>query len=98
MRIKIISRQRNELLKRDEISFRVDHEGASTPSRIEIKQKLADMLKADEERVYVSKFETKTGSTTTVGEANLYDSLEQAKYVEPEHIILRNTPKSEKKE
>ena len=98
MKIQVISQLRNELLKRNEVAFTVDHEGAGTPSRIEIKQKLVGMLNADEEKVYVRKFETKTGSTTAVGEASVYDSVEQAKYVEPEHIILRNAPKKEKKE
>jgi small subunit ribosomal protein S24e len=93
MRTKILNQQRNELLKRDELSFHIDHEGTGTPSRIEVRQKLADVLDAEEERIFLSKFETKTGSTTTIGEANLYDSVEQAKYVEPEHIIARNTPK-----
>jgi ribosomal protein S24E len=35
---------------------------------------------------------------TTVGEANVYDSAEQAKMTEPKYIILRNSPKTEKKE
>jgi ribosomal protein S24E len=41
--------------------------------------------------------ETKTGTMIAVGEANAYDSIEQAKFVEPKHIIARNTP-PEKKE
>jgi len=98
MKIQIINQQRNELLKRNEVTFQVDHEGSGTPSRVEIRQKLAGMLKTDEEKVYVKKIETKTGSMTAVGEANVYDSVEQAKQIEPEHIILRNTSKSEKKE
>jgi ribosomal protein S24E len=36
--------------------------------------------------------ETKTGTMLAVGEANLYDSPEQVKLVEPEHIITRNIP------
>ena len=35
-----------------------------------------------------------------VGEANAYDSIEQAKLLEPKHIVARNAPpeKAEKKE
>ena len=98
MKVTITKRQRNELLKRDEVLFRVDHQGSGTPSRLEIRKKLADLLSLEEERVYVSKFETKTGSMTAVGEAKAYDSLDLAKYAEPEHIVLRNSPKVEKKE
>jgi len=49
----------------------------------------------DEEKVYVKKIETKTGTNITFGEANIYDFVSQAEYVEPEHIILRNRPKTE---
>ena len=98
MKVEVIDQQRNELLKRDEVSFRVDHEDAGTPRRTVIRQRLADMLDASVERVYLIKFETKTGSMTAVGEARIYDTVEQAKYVEPEHIVLRNSPEKEKQE
>ncbi|MFB0523133.1 MAG: 30S ribosomal protein S24e [Candidatus Bathyarchaeia archaeon] len=98
MKIKVINERRNELLKRNEVTFQVDHEGSGTPSRIEVRQKLAGVLRADEERVYVKKFETRTGSMIAVGEASVYDSVDQAKYVEPEHITVRNAPISKEKE
>ena len=65
---------------------------------MDVRQKLAASLDANEERIYISKYMTKTGSMTTVGEANVYDSAEQAKMTEPKYIILRNSPKTEKKE
>jgi len=95
MKIEISRRTRNELLKRNELGFIVDHQSNGTPSRIRVREKLADMLNADIERVYVKPLKTKTGSTIAIGEANIYDSAEQAKYVEPKYIILRNAPKSE---
>jgi ribosomal protein S24E len=50
--------------------------------------------------VYVRKVETKTGTMIAVGEANAYDSIEQAKLLEPKHIVARNAPpeKAEEKE
>jgi len=98
MKIEIIHQRRNELLKRNELIFTLDHGGGGTPSRFEVREKLADILNVDVQRIYMRKIETKTGSMTAVGEVNIYDSVDQAKYVEPEHIILRNMPKSEKKE
>lgn len=93
MKIKITSQQHNPLLKRKEIIFEVDHEETKgTPSRFEIRKKLAEKLKANIELLYVRKVETKTGTMLAAGEANLYDSPEQVKLVEPEHIITRNTP------
>lgn len=95
MKIAIENKRRNELLKRIEVKFSINHEGNGTPSRMEIRRQVAGMLDASEERVYINKFETKTGSMSAFGEANIYDSAEKAKYTEPEYIILRNTPKEE---
>jgi len=98
MKVEIIHKHRNELLKRNELRFSVDHGSSGTPSRIEVRKKLADTLNVEVERVYLRKVETRTGGMIAIGEANIYDSVEQAKYVEPEYIVLRNTPKSEKEE
>ena len=98
MKTEIVNNQRNELLKRNEVKFSIYHEEGGTPSRVDVKQKLAASLDVNEERIYISKYGTKTGSMTAVGEANVYDSVEQAKMIEPKYIILRNSPKTEKKE
>jgi len=93
MNVKITSEEYNPLLKRKEVAFEVEHkETGGTPSRLEVRKRLAALLKADLELVYVKKMETKTGTMIAVGEANAYDSIEQAKLIEPEHIIARNTP------
>ena len=84
------------MLKRNELTFHVDHEGDGTPRNVEVRKKLADILKVDAERVYLRKNKPKTGVTVVTSEANIYDSVEQAKYVEPKYIIQRNMPKSEK--
>lgn len=99
MKIKITSQQYNPLLKRKEIVFEVNHEEArGTPSRFEVRKELAEKLKTDIELLYVRKVETKTGTMLAAGEANLYDSPEQVKFVEPEHIVTRNMPPEKPKE
>jgi len=98
MEVKITDEQQNILLKRREILFEVEHsQTKGTPSRLEIHNKLAEILKTKPELVYVKRVETKTGTTKATGEANAYESVEQAKLVEPEYIVTRNMP-SEKKE
>ena len=93
MKVKITSKEYNPLLKRKEIAFEVEHTDIKgTPPRLEVRKRLASLLKTDLELVYIKKVETKTGTMTAVGEANAYDSIEQAKLVEPEHIVARNTP------
>jgi ribosomal protein S24E len=97
MKINITSQQYNTLLKRKEIAFEIRHEDLKgTPSRIEARKALAESLKANVELVFIRKMQTKTGTMQAKGEANIYDTIEQAKLVESEHIIERNVP-SEKK-
>jgi len=101
MKVKITSQGYNPLLKRKEVAFEVEHEETGgTPSRFEVRKKLASLLNENLELVYVKRLETKTGITVAVGEANVYDAIEQAQLVEPQHIIARNAPpqKPEEKE
>jgi len=99
MKVKIISEEYNPLLKRKEVTFKVEHaETGGTPPRLEVRKELATLLKTDLELVYVKKIETKTGTMTALGEANAYDSIEQAKLVEPKHIVARNVPPKQPEE
>lgn len=99
MQVKILSQEYNPLLKRKEIVFEVDHsqEGQTTP-RLELRNSLAGLLKTKVDLIHVEKVETKTGTMIAVGEANAYDTVEQAKTVEREHIIARDTPPEKKTE
>lgn len=92
MEIKIVSNKRNDLLKRNEVIFIVTHEGGPTPSRIEVREKLASKLNVDVDRVYIRRMETMTGTRITTGEAHIHDAPEQARLIEPKHIISRNSP------
>lgn len=97
MEIKITKEQQNRLLKRKEISFEIDHsQTRGTPQRLEIRNKLAEVLKTKPELVYVKRVETKTGTMKATGEANAYESIEQAKLIEPKYIITRNIPQEKK--
>ena len=99
MKVKIIDQKYNLLLKRKEVSFEVEHEKVKgTPPRSEIRAKVAEMLKMKLEQVYVKRVETKTGTMIALGEANAYDSVEQAQLIEPRYVIERNIPKEKAKE
>jgi small subunit ribosomal protein S24e len=99
MEIKIISEKENPLLKRKEINFQVEHnETGNTPPRLEVRKAVATTLKKDLDLVFVKKCETKTGTHVAVGIANVYDSVEQARLIEPEYIIKRNMPPEQPKE
>jgi small subunit ribosomal protein S24e len=99
MEVKITKQQYNPLLKRREIIFEVEHaQTKGTPTRLEIRDTLAGMLKTSSEAVYVRRVITKAGTMRAIGEANAYDSVEQAKLVEPKYIIARNTAKEKKEQ
>ena len=91
MKLRVKSDEYNPLLRRREVLFEVDHgEEGGTPRRVEVRRALAEELKADLECVYVRRIETLTGTTIAVGEAHVYDTPEQARFVEPEFIKRRN--------
>jgi len=97
MKLNITTQQYNPLLKRKEVTFEIRHEDIKgTPSRIEVRKLLAENLKANVDLVYVRKMQTKTGTMQAKGDANIYDTVEQAKLVESEHIIVRNVPSMKK--
>jgi len=99
MEFKITSEKKNPLLKRREICFHVEHNQiGGTPSRLDVRKAAATALKMDMDLVFVKRFETKTGTQTAVGIANVYDSVEQASLVEPEYVIKRNAPPEKLKE
>jgi len=99
MEVTIASEEKNPLLRRREVYFQVEHnQTGSTPPRLEIRKAVANALKTNIELVFVKKFETKTGTQIAVGLANVYDSIEQAKLIEPEYIFKRNVPPEKPKE
>lgn len=98
MEVNIISEKENPLLKRKEVRFHVKHDAAATPQRLEIRKAVADALKANVDLVFVKRFETRSGMHMAVGVANLYDSVDHAKLVEPEYVVKRNVPPPKPKE
>jgi ribosomal protein S24E len=99
MKVNIVSKGQNPLMKRKEITFSVDHaQNGGTPSRAQVCNQLASLLKTKPELVFVKNMKTKTGTMVAVGEANVYDSLEQAKSMEPKHIVARNVVSEKKSE
>jgi small subunit ribosomal protein S24e len=99
MEVKIVSTKENPLLKRKEVNFRVEQDATvPTPNRLDVKKALATKLKLSEDVVFVKKMQTRTGTHTTVGKATAYETVEQAKFIEPEHIRKRNSPPEEPKE
>lgn len=99
MQIKIESTKDNPLLKRTEVGFTiVQGPKEKTPQRLEVKKAVAAEMKIGGEVVFIKHMRTKTGTNITQGFANIYQSVAQAKLVEPEYIRKRNSPPEKPKE
>jgi len=94
LEIEIIEKKTNPLLKRQEIWFDVHHEGA-TPSREDVKNKLAAMLNTKPELTVVERMRSEFGRRITRGYAKLYKSKKQLDDVERAYIVQRHAPKVE---
>ncbi len=99
MQIKIESAKSNLLLKRKEVGFTIiQGPKEKTPPRLEVKKALAIEMKIGDEVVFIKRLHTKTGTNITQGVANVYQTVGQAKIVEPEYIRKRNSPPEKPKE
>lgn len=97
MQIKIQQKVENKLLNRQDITFLVDHAGAPTPPRLEVRAKLAAILNCKEDQLYIVAVAGVFGSSTSKGEARLYPSSEIALAREQKHILTRHKTKEERK-
>jgi small subunit ribosomal protein S24e len=89
MDIKILKDKKNPLLNRRELDFLVKYEG-STPSRSDIRNKLAAMLNAPLELLIIQRIKTEYGMQEGKGYAKLYEDADRMKQVELEYVLKRN--------
>ena len=94
--LNIVVDQPNPAVGRRELHFEVHHVQSSTPTRLEVKEKLAAKLNADPSALIIEKMVTKVNSWKTVGLAYLYDSAERAKFFTPKHILRKELPEKAK--
>jgi len=79
----------NPLLRRREVYCRLSFEG-KTPSRKEVRGKIAGLMNAEPERVVVDYIKTEFGKTEAKCYVKIYDTVEDLQKIEEEHIIERN--------
>jgi len=92
MKTKMIYEKNNPVLKRKEIKVEITHEKGGTPDRIAIRDFLASQLKEKPQNLYIIKVEGKTGSDSSVCQAEIYESKELADEILPKYISTRNLP------
>lgn len=97
MDIKIVKDTDNKLLNRNELDFTVEYEGP-TPSRADVRKKLAALLNKDVNLVIIQKMESEYGHQLVKGYAKAYRSEDRMKQIEKEYILQRNTLSEEPEE
>lgn len=90
MEIEITSKVNNVMLDRTEIKFTVTHTGEATPSRDIIRNELAEKLNVKKEEVIVKTVTPSFGNNKMKGYAKVYSSLDKAKGLEPDYVLVRN--------
>lgn len=98
MEIKIVEKKENPLLHRTEVKFVISHPKNKTPSREDVRNLISANLNAEKNRVILEYMHTPFGSNETSGYVKIYDSLDKAKKIEPDYILLRNKLIEKKKE
>ncbi len=98
LKIEVLSDQEDKLLERRQISFKVIHQKAATPKRIEIRKQLADTLKVDPEAIHLRPLKQKSGRNEADGIALIYKTPERASLIEREYLADRLKPKEKKEE
>ncbi|AEA46865.1 30S ribosomal protein S24e [Archaeoglobus veneficus] len=96
MEIFVEKDRQNPLLKRREIYFRLKYEEeGATPSRKDVRQKIAGLFNANLDTVIIDYIKPEFGKCEAFCYAKIYDSVEDLHAIEEDHIIKRNFGKSE---
>ena len=96
MKLEIMKRKKNGLLKREELEFKVE-ECKVTPSKAEIRKKIAALNDTKENFVVVEGVKNKFGSKDFTGKANVYGNEEDMRKIELKYKIWRNFGGGKKK-
>ncbi len=93
MKVELVKKSDNPLFQRIEVEFRVDHSGAPTPKRLEVRAQLASLLGSSEELLVIDKMASSHGRQMAAGTARLYGTREQLDEMEPAYLLKRGLPK-----
>ncbi len=91
MELQIIKDKKNPLLKRREVSLKIINKG--TPSRIEVKNKLAAIANSKPELIVIEQLNTAFGKQEIMGTASIYENEERLKQIAQKHLVARGAPK-----
>ena len=90
MEIEIIEEKENKIFNRKEIKFYVDYDGEATPKALDIKAKLVALLNSNKDLLVVDNVQPHYGEPRALGYAKIYETVDDLKYIETEHVIAKN--------
>lgn len=97
MKLKIVQKNKNDFLKREEISFYAE-EFSGTPSRKEIKEKILQETGINPELVVIGRIRQSFGCRSISGTANLYTDKKTFDKIGRKFLVNRTEGTQEKKE
>lgn len=97
MKVEITKKSKNIALKRDEVEAKITEVGA-TPSREEIRERLAALLAIDKGLIVVEEVKSGFGVKTFTAKMNIYRNKEDMKATEHSHILKRNFGEEKKEQ
>jgi len=96
MELEMAGKKENKALQRQEALFKMK-DAKITPSRKELRPKIAAMLNAKEDLVVINKVGHSFGSREALIEVNVYENQAALKKFESKHLIERDSGKKKEK-
>jgi len=96
MELEITGKKENKTLQRQEVEIEIKNTKL-TPSRKELRPKIAALLGAKEELTVIEKIDHTFGTNQGKVKAHIYENEEVMKKTEPAHLIQRDLGKKKKK-
>jgi len=89
-KVEVLESRDNKLIGRKELIVKISHWPQGTPPRSVVREYIAKMLGVDPDVVYVRKIRTEYGMCESYARIHVYDTVERALQIEPEHIVRKN--------
>lgn len=90
MEINVNEKIENPLLNRTEIRFDCNYQGEATPKVLDVKNRLVATLNVDKNLLVVHNLKPSYGEGKANGYAKLYDTEENLKKIERDHVVSKN--------
>ncbi|KZX10678.1 30S ribosomal protein S24e [Methanobrevibacter filiformis] len=90
MDINIITQKQNNVLNRNEVKFDCVYQGEPTPKLLDVKSKLVALLNTKKNLIVIDSIQPHFGEAKAAGYAKVYDTEENLKSIETEHVIEKN--------